>query len=139
MFTNLAVFHPANAAITLARIVNNSPLQPLGGPCLSPTATDRPLRPVKNYLAWPALNKANYHPNFIETLSKSDIHLSLYLVLLNFIYPSLLGKLFRPLRPFTVFIKYTRFACVLRHRQSRSLRAIIKLLNQLIIHSAYLI
>lgn len=77
MFTSLAVIHPANAAITLARIVNNSPLQPMGGPCLSSTATDRPLRPIKNYLAWLALNPTNYYPNFIETLSKSDTHLSL--------------------------------------------------------------
>ena len=112
MFTSLAVLHPANAAITLARIVNNSPLQPLGGPCLSSTATDRPLRPVKNYLAWLAFTQPTTTPNFIETLSKSDTHLSIYLVLLNFIYPSLLGKLFRTLRPFTVFIKYTQFACV---------------------------
>lgn len=75
MFTILAVFHPANAAITLARIVNNSPLQPLGGPCLSSTATDRPLRPVKNYLAWLAFTQPTTTPNFIETSSKSDSHL----------------------------------------------------------------
>lgn len=137
MFTSLAVFHPANAAITLARIVNNSPLQPLGGPCLSSTATDRPLRPVKNYLAWPAINKPTTTTILSKLYLKAILYLSLYLVLLNFIYPSLLGKIFRSLRPFTVLIKYTRFACVLRHRQSRSLRAIIKLLNQFIKHFSF--
>ena len=56
MFTTQAVIHPANAAITLARIVNNSPLQPMGGPYLSSTTADHPLRPAKDYKAWPAIN-----------------------------------------------------------------------------------
>ena len=72
MFTILAVIHPTNAAITLARIVNNSPLQPMGEPCLSFTTMDHPLRPMINYSAWPAINEAN-NPNLIEKLSKSDL------------------------------------------------------------------
>lgn len=58
MFTILVVIHPANAAITLSRIVNNSPLQPMGGPCLSSTTADHPLRPAKDYKAWAAINKS---------------------------------------------------------------------------------
>jgi len=56
MFTIQAVIHPANAAITLSRIVNNSPLQPVDGPYLSSITADHPLRPAKDYKAWYAVN-----------------------------------------------------------------------------------
>jgi hypothetical protein len=41
--------------IKLSLIVHDSPLQPMGGPCLSPAAADHPLRPAKDRLAWTAL------------------------------------------------------------------------------------